>query len=1854
MRAVKSVLVMAGSLKRQNPDKNEDVVLIRALRDSNLPKFLAEDAVLFQAILQDLFPGIEIPAHDYGNFQAEITKVMKTKQLYPLDSMVKKVIEFYETMIVRHGVMLVGPTGGGKTTIYQILADTLTNLHNSGENHPFYRPVHTYILNPKSITMEELYGGVSKLTMEWHDGLMALTVRIACNDTSEDHQWVICDGPVDALWIENMNTVLDDNKMLCLANSERIKLTPYIHMVFEVQDLAVASPATVSRCGMVYIDPEELKWMPYVHKWLKKWTEKLLEESSDYLMDMFARYVEKGLQFIKKNCVQTILQSDICKVTSLCKLLESLLFYSETPINFYMDTSKLNPLLCICFIFSFLWGLGGNIIDSNWDAFDTFIRNIFDNNGDAKLPVTGDLWSCYVDFESRRLEFWEKIVPNFKYDKNVPFFEILVPTVDTVRYGHLLQKLLQVKHPVLFTGDTGVGKSVIARTLLNNISEKADYVPVFINFSAQTSSQRTQEMIESKLEKKRKNALGAPIDKRVIIFIDDLNMPKLDTYGSQPPIELLRQLLDFGGLYDRERLCWKEILDVTLSAACAPPGGGRNPVTPRLMRHFTMLSIPPPSENSLQHMFMSILNGFLRDFTPAVRNLTDSIVTAAIDIYNRMKTDLLPTPTKSHYIFNLRDLSKCIQGILQCDPINVRDGNKLFRLFCHESMRVFHDRLINTQDKDYFYTIMSEIASKYFGEVIDPETLRENPILFGDFLSVTTEREDRLYEEFTDIRKIQSNLQEYLDEFNMQSPKEMKLVFFLDAVQHVTRIARILRQQRGNALLVGVGGTGKQSLTRLASHICNYRCFQIELTRGYDYASFHADLIKLYDMAGAKNENTVFLFTDTQIVVEEFLEDINNILNSGEVPNLLATEDLEKLIIACRPDAKEVGIPEGSRDQIYDFCINRVRNNLHIVLCMSPVGNSFRTRCRTFPSLVNCCTINWLTEWPKEALYSVARSFFEEIDLGKTEMKDKIATMCVEIHTSVTTMAERFYNELKRHYYTTPTSYLELINLYLSMLNGRNRSIKSSRERVQNGLIKLLETNELVAKMKVELVALEPELKMKSAHTIEIMEKLVLDQEKVDAVRKVVVADEALAKAKAEETQNIAAEAQSDLDAALPALEGAIKALDALDKQDISEIRVFTNPPELVQTVLEAVCILMNQRTDWSTAKAMLGEPGFLKRMVDYDKDHISDASLKRLKKYIDNPKFQPEHVEKVSKACRSMCMWVRAMDLYAHIYRNVEPKRQRLQTAQEELDAVMETLKEKQQKLADVEDQIAQLQKTYDNSLAEKQTLERNIAQTAARLKRASKLTTALADEQGRWKENIMEFTAQLGNVIGDVFVSAACVAYYGAFTSVYRKELVDGWISHCVRLEIPISDGLTLVKVLADPFEIRQWNTDGLPRDQVSIENAILVTKGHRWPLMIDPQEQANCWIRNKEMKNNLQIIKLSDTHLLQTLENCIRIGIPVLIEDIGETLDPALEPILLKQTFQQGGRLMIRLGDSDIEYDKNFRLYMTTKISNPHYLPEVCIKVTIINFTVTRSGLEDQILSDVVRLERPDLEEQRNTLIVRINADKNQLKASEDRILKLLFESEGNILDNEELINILNESKVTSGYIKQRLEETETTEMNISAAREKYRPVAARGSVMYFVVADMAEVDPMYQFSLKYFKQLFNYTIEASERSDDLQQRLQTCLVETTRFIYKNVSRALFEKHKLMFSLILCTEIMKQEQKITSDEWNFFLRGGGAMEMERDKKPNFSWLNQHTWNIAADLGNLCSAFSNLTTEITKHLVYVTLENDKVCANSEILTTKTDDDESAADIEGCWDEKLTSFQKLIFIKAFQEEKVK
>lgn len=461
---------------------------------------------------------------------------------------------------------------------------------------------------------------------------------------------------------------------------------------------------------------------------------------------------------------------------------------------------------------------------------------IFDSTGRELLediaPFSGphSVYDVHVDFATRRFVPFEQDVPAFVYNKEVPFFDMLVPTVDTHKYSFFLKMLLSMKRSVLFNGQTGTGKSLVVQQTLTQAKAELGLINVIIQFSAKTTSPATQTMIESKLKVKKKNILGAPLfegqRQTVALFVDDLNMPALEVFGASPPIELVRQMIGNGGFYDRKVTAfWKHVQDVVVLSACGPPEGGRSAVTPRLTRFFHLFQLPNLGDESMMKIFQSILSGFFggEAFNKDVKALVKSLVAGSIDCFLSIKDMLRPRPATAHYTFNLRDLSKVIQGMMQVTPRTCPNPTAATRLFIHENMRCFYDRLINDADRRVFTAdIMMRVINSQFPMVSyeHDDLFVDNAIVWGDFLIMGAQPADRRYEEVTDIKKLPALFENYLDDYNIQTNKNLGLVFFTDHCLHLSRIIRIVRQPRGNALLVGLGGSGKQTLTRLAASVC--------------------------------------------------------------------------------------------------------------------------------------------------------------------------------------------------------------------------------------------------------------------------------------------------------------------------------------------------------------------------------------------------------------------------------------------------------------------------------------------------------------------------------------------------------------------------------------------------------------------------------------------------------------------------------------------------------------------------------------------------------------------------------------------------------------------------------------------------------------------------------------------------------------------------------------------------------------------------------------------------------------------------------------------------------------------------
>lgn len=1565
MRAVKAVLVAAGNLKLQFPDEDENIVLLRSIKDVNLPKFLTHDIGLFLGIISDLFPGIKLEDADYENLLAVTGELCVKHSIQPHPAFIEKLIQTYEMMIVRHGFMMVGDPFAGKSKCLHVLADALSEMKkrgmSSGDEDEVIVKIHHRTVNPKAITMGQLFGSFDPVSHEWSDGIVANTFREFASQENLERKWVIFDGPIDTLWIESMNTVLDDNKKLCLTSGEIIAISNSMSLIFETQDLSQASPATVSRCGMIYLEPKNIGWKPMVKSWLfdtfpenaenpnlPKITalKELLNTLFDWVVDPCIDFIQRRTKVLFKSSANEFVQN-VLKMINMLITENTIVDIQNSCDNHKNHATWAQTSL----MFALVWSIGASCDLNGRDLYSLFLQELLMGKNEQSpapksigkfegmMPVSEktSVYDFFYDYSNGKGKWlpWDDLIKNHQMDVNCDLFTTTVPTMDTARYKFIMDLAINACYPLMLVGPTGTGKSVYVKDKLMNELDKEKQVPAFVTFSAKTSANQTQNMIMSKLDKRRKGVFGPQFGKKMCLFVDDVSMPQKEVFGAQPPIELLRTFLDAGYWSDLKDATRVDLVDIVLLCAMAPPGAGKNEVTGRFQRHFNSISILPFSEATLNRIFGTLCSTYMRknEMSSDVLSVAKPLVEATQQIYTQAMQNLLPTPAKCHYTFNLRDFSKVILGCLMIKKERVPSKKTFVKLWTHEAMRVFSDRLINDEDQEWFFETSKKIVNDVFKEKVD--TLFESllpsgertvtafhlrSLMFGDYMNPDLDGDERLYEEIESVDEFNEVAQNYLEEYNTVNKNPMNLVIFRYVLEHLSKIARVLKTPGGNALLVGVGGSGRQSLTRLASFMCGSTVVQPEITKAYSTFEWKEDIKKVLRNAGGRNFKTTFLLADSQIKEESFLEDVDQLLNTGEVPNLWAVDEKQELMEMVRPLMADKVDKDGDFSPLamFNFFVQQCKKNLHVILAFSPIGSAFRNRLRAFPSLVNCCTIDWFQPWPEDGLETVAEKFLANIDLTDTE-RVGVVPICKYFHTSARNLTEKYRAELGRFNYVTPTSYLELIYAFKDLLAKNRDVIVKARERYLVGLEKLAFAAEQVAAMQKELEDLQPKLVVASKENADLM--IVIEKESKEAAEKskIVAVDEAAASKEAKESKELAEECEAGLAEAIPALESALTALNTLKPADIANVKGFKTPPSGVKLVIAAVCIMKGIKPDkvqdpdnpskkildyWGPGKKMLNDMKFLDSLKTYDKDNIDPSRMKVIRsEYSTNPEFDPKLIAKASSAAEGMCKWVCAMEVYDRVAKVVEPKKIALKEAQEKLAEVMQLLNIKRAELKLVQDKLAQLNEDFEMAVEKKTQLEFQVDLCSKKLERATQLIGGLGGEKDRWSASAELLKKQYDNLTGDVIISSGVIAYLGAFTNAYRDDIIKEWTTVINGNSIACSQNFVLSDTLGSPVKIRQWNIDGLPSDTFSIDNAVIVDNARRWPLMIDPQGQANKWIKNTEKNNQLVCLKLSQGDFMRQMENCIAFGYPVLLENVGEELDPSLEPLLLKQTFKQG---------------------------------------------------------------------------------------------------------------------------------------------------------------------------------------------------------------------------------------------------------------------------------------------------------------------------------------------------------------
>jgi len=1896
LRAVKSVLVVAGGFKRAEPDLNEEDLLMRALRDFNVPKIVREDTVVFFGLLGDLFPGIDPPRKVDLKLEEHVQIACENLGNHPDELFRLKVVQLEELLEIRHCVFVMGPPGAGKSSAWKTLAEA-RNVRGDKTK--------CVDINPKSVSTQELYGFISMATREWRDGLLSKTMRDLGEIPDEKPKWIILDGDLDTNWIESMNSVMDDNRMLTLASNERIPLKAHMRLIFEIRDLLWASPATVSRAGILYISTDDgTQWRSLIVSWIKNFRTEdggpvCAVEAREKLQSCFDTYIAVVLKWMIKHVTTVVKLQDMNFVSTLLYMLDGTL----TDQILESEQDGIEKAFC----FAVIWAMGSalTVTDDGTDnrkLFSDWWRSEWRR---VKMPTQFTVFDYWYDAESNTFEQWSKSPylssDMMEYDSTTPMSSVTVPTPETCSVTYWMNILVGMRRPVMLAGPSGTGKTQIVSGLLQQLNPE-DFTHTSINFNFYTTSSVLQATMAIPLVKKTGTNYGPPGQAKLVYFIDDINLPEVDKYSTQSAIALLRQHLEYEHVYDLQKLVGKNIGNTQL-LACMNPTAGSFEINPRLQRWFATFAIGLPDTMSLHTIYQTFLTGHLKNFVEAVQGVGKDLVRGAVSLHRDVMTNFKKTAKNFHYEFNIRHISNVFQGLLVSQPDQFNNAEKFVHLWLHESERVYGDRLVSNEDLAKYNVVVQACSKKVFSMYnISRFYSNENadPLVFCHFSGGI---QDKAYDMVPSIEKMSQVLEDALREYNDVNAA-MDLVLFEDAMKHIARIVRVVQNTGGHALLVGVGGSGKQSLSRLSAFICGFTVMQIVISSSYSINDLKDDLKLMYNKAGMKEEGVMFLLTDSQITNERFLVFINDLLASGNIPDLFAGDEYDTIINGVTNKVKALGmIPD--KNNCWDYFIEKIRENLHVVLAFSPVGDAFRTRARKFPAIINSTVIDWFQPWPFDALFSVGKKFMAEVELG--DVRNTVEGFLPYSFTEVNKMAVKFLSVERRYVYTTPKSFLELLKLYGGLLNKKRSEADRGIDRLANGLQKLRDTSDAVADIEADLkISLEEADQKKSISEgiaeVVSKEKAIVEVETAKA--QVQGAEVAVIQAEVSEKQQ---STERDLAMAEPLVEQAMAALNTLDKKDLGEAKSMLKPPPGVDDVFAATMILLAsvhpgvivqkngkvKDKSWdATKKQLLGNiPEYIEWLkgvkTGVDDRSIPALNFKEVKPLLALEHFTVEVISAKNKAAAGLCAFVVNICLYHEVVTTVEPKRKALAEANEQLNEANETLRIVNEKVAALEEKLAKLTAELNQANKDKQDALDSVERGQRKLDLAQRLTSALAAENVRWAENVVLMEKDRSLLTGDVLLASAFISYVGPFTKTFRDLLMnkvftpylrknfandlgisekpvvpteeddddeDG-VEKVVGPTMPLSAEANPVKILSDEATVARWRADNLPADQVSTENGSIVVSSARWPLMIDPQLQGIKWIRQKESHpdRNLQIVRLGQNDLLRKLERQLENGCTMLVENIGESIDAVLTPVVQRAFIRRGKKMYLKLGDTEVEFHKDFRLYFHTKLSNPHYPPEIQAECTLINFTVTAAGLEDQLLALTVRKERLDLALLSEDLVKQQNEFTIKMVELEDNILHKLADAQGDITEDVELIESLETTKRIANEIEIKQTQATATQAIIKVTSEKYRGVANRSSLLFFLMNDLVKMHTYYIYSLEAFTTVFyrgidrkplirEKTDEGEEPKDltdeELGARCTVLINSITATVFNYVRRGVFEVDKLTVSTMLTLRIAVNDGVLDQGDVEYLVSGVESTD-PGNMGPLHEWMPPQIWPKIKGIESM-KKFNglgdNMQSESDDWLVWFDGETPE-----------------NAKLPGDYEKILNNFDRLILLRAIRPDRV-
>ncbi|EEA07374.1 dynein heavy chain family protein [Cryptosporidium muris RN66] len=1975
LRSMKSVLKSAGKLKRRQlggiPDletcnsemgtmdkknilpndhqsddktsnilKSEQQLIIRSISSTLLPKLIARDIPLLSTLFQGVFPSVSTESvHDLV-MEEQICNFCYQNSLEPSPRWMDKALQLYEIQKLNHGVMLVGSTGTGKSSIRQILLDAMDAVEGCKSS--------VFVIDPKTIDKESLFGKLNPVTLEWTDGIFTALLRkiISSGDTMgaggtassiiplttpstlidsstspNKRYWIVFDGDVDPEWAENLNSVLDDNKILTLPNGERLELPNCVRIIFEVHTLATATLATVSRCGMIWfsedIITDEMYFKSYLYKTIKTvLNNKILSSPPSALgisgvpgsisevgysstatsavnslsLSNGDQVQEMDIETLVRNKAFTIWSSLLIgtkKGDSDGNTGASTFFGSKclTLASNFPHVMTFTRIRVIGNMFSLL-NYGVKLIleqyESNNTGFDISSSTLFFNNwliwsiiwgfsssmnlADriaytrelAKLVTFTDLPQDLVnneDIDTSLLDYgvlvhsgsWQRW--SHDLDKKVVEVSlsqvldssIIIETVDTLRHYHILHAWINGHLPAILCGPPGSGKTMTLSSVLRNMS---DVDVVSLNFSSATTPEILIKTLDHYCEfvKAPKGWICRPVvpNKWLVVFCDECNLPEPDQYGTQRVIMFIRQLVESHGYWKKDGSQWNFVTleRIQFVGACNPPTDtGRHPLSDRFLRHSPVLFVDFPGTKSLKQIYSVFNRAILKPF-PTLYEHSEALTSLMVDIYD-LSEKTLTVDLQSHYIYSPRDLTRwkislysgihgkgqtsltekvsaneshgdsyssisysslspnLIEQIKELKSKNQEfDLRYLLRLVLYEGERIFQDRLVEESEREWSQKMMNSLIIKYFPNISKEDLKR--PLLFTSLVTSVCQEVPRS----TICEFLQEKLCAFYEEQGFS-----RLVLFDEFLDNINRVDRVLRQPFGHLLLIGPPGCGKTLLANLVSWLNGLHVFTIKPGRKYDIFAFEADLRLVMKRAAIKGEKLTFIFEESHALGPAFIERMNALLASGEVPGLFQGDEYTQLLNECRAAyGASVSISVDESNELFLKFTKLVQENLHIVFTLNPANPNFKETQSLSPALFNRCIVNWMGRLTNSALNQIARSFLNfgpnsESNLGDTALPtltdtdvtpetsiididpsiltiERIPTSCMpsiennEDRISAITQCivdlflaelDKFNNQssISSHrkknpsYHSTvlnlshqvsqrtPRDFFDFLKHILKLYKEKNDSLLEQQQHLSSGLETLHSTEIQVANLQKDLGEKEQTLIKKNSEAEQKMLLMVKEQGEAEDKKKTT---EVLAKS-LDEQQVVIAERSNEVENQLkvvePILREAKNAVSNIPKKNLDELRSMANPPSLVKMTIDAVAILLtnnfNKPQVWEESRKVLKSADFISRVINFDSTAVTSKTIQRLhKEYLDTPEWDTEKINRASHAAGPLSSWVSSILEFSTINEKVGPLKQEISNLEKSKVENEQNLAAAQKLLKELQERIDTYKKEYAELISEVQSIKREKELVTNKVERSIKLLGNLTTEQDRWRKTKEGFQTELSNIMGDCLLASAFICFAGGLDQIQRSQMISIWrgIMDDYHLSHTKATNFKIIDFLSKPSERLIWQSFNLSNDDLSVENAIILKRHIRYPLIIDPSGHATSFLAEfsnaggfkgiagstsgtgksaktsvttsgsgtrfgsssgtsnvtlrQSAASKLQSTTFRDPNFPKLLESALRFGSSLIIQDITSSLDPLIYNVLNQETHNHGGRTLITVGDNDVDFSPQFNMYLTTQDPTIQFGPDITSRVTMVNFTVTPSSLFEQCRNLILKHLRPDIDKKRSDLLKLHGEYRVQLRECEDNLLLALSNVHGNILEDENIINTLEVLKKKAQDIQTETLKMESTMQHIDQVLSHYLPLSLIATRIFFTLQHLPAICSFYQFDLNFFYRILFTILEKGE--------------------------------------------------------------------------------------------------------------------------------------------------------------------